>query len=589
MNTLVSKYWRSLLSLAFCVFVFLFWYVGYPQALSFTEQFQLFLFDADYFISHLKYPGGFSVYLGEFFAQFFALLQVGAVVMSLLTILVQILIWKLAKREGANEDHYIVSFLPSVILIAVMGDVNVMIGFLVGSILSLFACCVYSALCDKKYIDWILVVLLPLLFYLASSATYVFVGYVILKKFTRTGMTLKTASFAIVVVLYTLAIVVVSYYLSSFPLVRIASGVGYFRYDIEFTASQIIFLGSLIVLPFVMGSIPEAWRIQSRTAEIAIEALLFMAIGYVVISNAFDPVKYRVMKYDYLTRTHKWDAIVAMAEKEEPSSPTEMSAVNFALAMRGELAERIFEFPQRTSEGLLPTFKREPLSCVMTSEIFFRLGMVNTAQRFMFEAQESLPYGQKSGRIMRRLAETNIINGQYAVAQRYLHVLEKTFAYRQWAKKTLAILGDEDKVDSHPLYGEMRKLRVEEDFYYSDTEMDQMLGLLFMRNNSNRMALDYLLSLDMLTLNVEAFMNHLPLISRVRNYGQMPRAYQEVLCYVWSQNHNDFNGMPWNVGLNIKRDFSNFASLYNMNKKAPQLSEGRLGSSFWHFVTSSQD
>lgn len=41
----------------------------------------------------------------------------------------------------------------------------------------------------------------------------------------------------------------------------------------------------------------------------------------------------------------------------------------------------------------------------------------------MFEAMEAIPDYKKSGRAYMRLAETNLINGQYAVAAKYLLAL----------------------------------------------------------------------------------------------------------------------------------------------------------------------
>ena len=42
----------------------------------------------------------------------------------------------------------------------------------------------------------------------------------------------------------------------------------------------------------------------------------------------------------------------------------------------------------------------------------------------MFEAMEAIPDYKKSGRAYMRLAETNLINGQYAVAAKYLRALQ---------------------------------------------------------------------------------------------------------------------------------------------------------------------
>ena len=49
--------------------VFSFWMWLYPQALSYQEQNQLFLFSWDYFRERLALPGGFADWLSEFLVK----------------------------------------------------------------------------------------------------------------------------------------------------------------------------------------------------------------------------------------------------------------------------------------------------------------------------------------------------------------------------------------------------------------------------------------------------------------------------------------------------------------------------------------
>lgn len=48
-----------------------FWYCGYPQALCYQEQNQLFLWSADYFWHDLSVAGGLADYISEFLVQFY--------------------------------------------------------------------------------------------------------------------------------------------------------------------------------------------------------------------------------------------------------------------------------------------------------------------------------------------------------------------------------------------------------------------------------------------------------------------------------------------------------------------------------------
>jgi len=184
---------------------------------------------------------------------------------------------------------------------------------------------------------------------------------------------------------------------------------------------------------------------------------------------------------------------------------------------------------------------RDFTSPLPTAEAYYHLGMINTAQRFTFEAQEGLPDFQKSARCYRRLAQTNIINGDYGVAHKYLEPLTHTLFYRQWAKATLPLLGNEEAIDNHPEYGHLRRLRLHNhDFLFSEGEMDSMLGLLCVENGDNDMAYNYLLSWNLLSKDLNRFSECLHL----RDFTTLPQHAQEAMLFIWSQTHDSLEGVP---------------------------------------------
>ena len=52
------------------IVVLLHWLWTYPHALSYQEQYQLFLWTWDYFVVRVGLPGGLADWLGEFIVQF---------------------------------------------------------------------------------------------------------------------------------------------------------------------------------------------------------------------------------------------------------------------------------------------------------------------------------------------------------------------------------------------------------------------------------------------------------------------------------------------------------------------------------------
>src|SRR5574344_384906 len=83
MKNCLLKYSNLIITFLLGVVIFLFWYVRYPQAMSYQEQYQLFLWTSDYFKTDLSCIGGFADYVGEFLVQFYYVEWAGALVLAI--------------------------------------------------------------------------------------------------------------------------------------------------------------------------------------------------------------------------------------------------------------------------------------------------------------------------------------------------------------------------------------------------------------------------------------------------------------------------------------------------------------------------
>ena len=211
------------------------------------------------------------------------------------------------------------------------------------------------------------------------------------------------------------------------------------------------------------------------------------------------------MQYDFMARHQQWNRILETINTEKPNNQIGVTVQNLALAMRGMLLDHLLDYNQNGIAGLLPDVKEDAASPLPTAEAFYQLGMINVAQRTVFEAQEAILDFQKSGRCYVRLAQTNLINGNYEVARKYLMALQKTLFYREWANETLPLLGNEEAIAKHPEYGRLRQMAYKDDFYFSDHVTPEMLESLYFRNTDNHMAYQYLIAYYMLTGDRERF------------------------------------------------------------------------------------
>ena len=592
MKNLMIKSWKPLLSLLFGVAVVIFWSVPYMSGLCFQEQYQMFLFDIGYFLERIVLPGGLADYISEFLVQFYYMPVLGGAIIALLLMGIQAVVWGLMKQYGARHDFpgYLLSFLPSIALWCAMGDQNVLLSFVV----ALFGALVMGWIHNRFHNRLVKVV-----FELVSTAiVYWFLGPVVflyavlmigdtLKNAQQKGNILSGIGYSACILVLTVAWILLSTQTLQYPMYRIFAGLNYYRYPGAVSPLPFVVMAWAVVIPF-LGMIPcrqkTMQKLQQSKVVMVLSYVLVIVASWFGIKASFDEMTYDLIDYDFLVRTEQWDKIIEKAEKKPATTPLSVSCVNLALSQKGVLADRLFEFYQNGGEGLFPTFTRDMISPVSTAEIFFRLGMVNDAERYMFEAQEAIPNYRKSARLTRRIIECEIINGNYQVAAKLLRRLQKTLFYSNWANQTMALLGNEKAINQHPVYGKLRKYREKkQDFLFSDQEMDQMLGLLFLNDNHNKMAYEYLVCYELLQRDMEKFMQYYPL-GRFVDYDHIPRSFQEILIGNWMKTHSDPRTIPYSVDAQNVNNTLNFIQLYVQNPKNPQLGQQPYVSNAWHYM-----
>ena len=592
MKNLMIKSWKPLLSLLFGVAVVIFWSVPYMSGLCFQEQYQMFLFDTNYFLERIVLPGGLADYISEFLVQFCYMPVLGGTIIALLLMSIQAISWGLMKQYGMKAvfPGYLLSFVPSIVLWCAMGDQNLLLSFVVALSGALLMGWIHNRFHNR---------LVKVVFELVSTAlVYWFLGPVVflyaalmigdtLMKGKQNGHILSSLGYSACLLILTVAWILLTTQSLQYPLYRIFSGLNYYRYPGTVSPLPLgVMIWTVVVVFFGMVSDGHAWikKLQQSKVVMALAYVLVIVASWFGIKASFDEMTYDLIDYDFLVRTEQWDKIIEKAEKKPATTPLSVSCVNLALSQKGQLADRLFEFYQNGGEGLFPTFTRDMISPVSTAEIFFRLGMVNDAERYMFEAQEAIPNYRKSARLTRRIIECEIINGNYQVAAKLLRRLQKTLFYSNWANQTMALLGNEKAINRHPVYGKLRKYREKkQDFLFSDREMDQMLGLLFLNDNHNKMAYEYLVCYELLQRDMEKFVQYYPL-GRFVGYDHIPRSFQEILIGNWMKTHSDPRTIPYSVDAQNVNNTLNFIQLYMQNPKNPQLDQQPYVSNAWHYV-----
>lgn len=592
MKNLMIKSWKPLLSLLFGVAVVIFWSVPYMSGLCFQEQYQMFLFDIGYFLERIVLPGGLADYISEFLVQFYYMPVLGGTIIALLLMSIQAISWGLMKQYGMKAvfPGYLLSFVPSIVLWCAMGDQNLLLSFVVALSGALLMGWIHNRFHNRLVKVVFELVSTALVYWFLGPVVFVYVVLMIgdtLKNALQKGNVLSGIGYSVCILILTIAWILLSTQTLQYPVSRLFLGLNYYRYPgVTFLLIYIV-MALAAFIPFLgmvhpHSSALQKWQKSKWVMAVAYVIVLFASVCG--IRTSFDELTYEMIDYDFWIRTEQWNKIIEHAEKKPATSPLGVSSVNLALSQTGQLPDRLFEFYQNGAEGLFPAFSRDMTSPVSTSEVFYRLGMVNDAERYMFEAQEAIPNFRKSARLTRRIAECEIINGNYEVAAKLLRRLQKTIFYSNWANQTMALLGNEKAINRHPIYGKLRKYREKkQDFLFSDREMDQMLGLLFLNDKSNKMAYEYLMCYVLLQRDFNKFMQYYPL-GRFVGYDHIPRSFQEILIEQWMKTHNDPRTIPYSVDTQNVNNTLNFIQIYLRNPKDPQLSQQPYVSNAWYYM-----
>ena len=317
------------------------------------------------------------------------------------------------------------------------------------------------------------------------------------------------------------------YILDQQPLEIVLTPTLYYRISLE--TNGLMYVIPLVAIgEYLIGRIKYVSERKGNTMQMVYGALCIL-VAWLGMNKGFDKDLYELIRQDCLVRNERWDEIIRRAEKYQVNTAFSSVCVNLALAEKRLLAERMFEFYQNGEDALLMPYFRDNTSMLPTAEAFWRLGLVNSAQRYMFDTQESLLNGKLSGRCTKRIAECMLVNGHYLPAAKQIRILKKTLFYREWAEEAEALLGNERRINAHPVYGKVRKQRFRQEHLYSYQEIDDLLNALFTENTDNKMALDYYMGLLLLKSKIGPFRRAMPLVERYGGYSQMPRGYADAM------------------------------------------------------------
>lgn len=550
----------------------------------YIEQSQLFLFTEAYIRNKLLLLGGFSMLVAEFLVQFFIRPYVGALVTAALLTGVGVCTAGIVKRIAPVSGLFILYVLPMLALLFMHFDFNYRVQGTVCYLMMMALLCGYMRIRNDLFRLVAGCVLVSVLFWLAGSIAVLFAGMVCLFEGLR-----KTPKWyiSLIGVAEVLLLGVGTVYFSLMGEYRWVFGPDLYYHN-TLHPKEIIYY-SWICLPLVFlvaFFIRNKNSLSGKKWRAGISCIVQLAmIGAVLwwgMPKYSDAKTLRLKKLDYFARTEQWDKTIEEC-KGKLTNFLYMCHLNMALANKGELSDKMFNFDQRGSQGLLVQWnKSENISCLL-SDIYFTMGATASSQEMAFEGYVSA-MEDGNPRMLKRLVQTNLIYGTYPIAEKYISILERTYAYRDWAQSQRKFLYNDEVVESDPVLGIRRRMLPDRNSLAMINGLTGDLELFMEKGPANSAALQYLGAMYLLAKDLEGFKAMVEKYYGTEFLPVLPVHFQEAVI-VMSEKEPDY-WKRFNVSETTVARFADYKKqvLANRNNSAiAGLLNRSYGNTYWFY------
>lgn len=132
-----------------------------------------------------------------------------------------------------------------------------------------------------------------------------------------------------------------------------------------------------------------------------------------------------------------YNKMMHIVEKEENPNQYMKFYYNLVMAQNHCLSANLLKFPDNnlgTFETLGPN--TPTLTIKTLNELYWVLGDMTFCERAAMLANVCSP-NNRNIRMIKRLAEVNLVKGDYQATRKYLRILQKTFVWQRWADRVL--------------------------------------------------------------------------------------------------------------------------------------------------------
>lgn len=504
MNSLITKPGVHVLILLWAIASFVFFQFFYSYHLFYQEQNQLFLFSWDYITTYLDKPGWLACLAGDFLTQFYYYRYAGPTILTL-----SILMTGYNVRCGVEDTDIKGTWIPYTIAIAVM---------------TMLAC--FSFHYDYRLSSIIAVAGGANVFRFSTKilvSTRMFVKKLESLAERHTSLDGTRLPQWITAVSIFISMLVCHWFFGCgmwvYAALVLLGCIKYINKPGNYTRLAAIAIPLFIIM------------LDKRLYFIDFQTLYTHPGLGKFVKPQMDLEKTLAADCEYYFGNY--NTVVNMVEKDKEPNQYMKFYYNLVSAQGRSLPAVLLKYHNNylgTFETLGPD--TPPLTIKTINELYWILGDMTFCERAAILANVCSPENRNI-RMMKRLAEINLVKGDYNAARKYLRILQKTFVWSRWANRAFDALGKKassyDKallqqyIDKRPYLNTRDTLRLNDNCH---TIMSELME----SNPNNYIAINYMLCSDLLLKDMETFKHDYDAYYLKQQNVAYETLYQEALA-----------------------------------------------------------
>ena len=576
-------FWLPYLVFFIASFIYYGFFVDY--ILFYQEKSSLFIFSSDFLLENLHQPGGFLIWLGKFLSTFFYYPLAGAlIVTSILTLIVTIVTNIIRLLTGKNS--IIFPFMIGFALFYLQTDYRFLIYNNMGLLLQLllFYLTIRYLIFLKR---WIPVVIIPFWYFATGGFSWIFslmLTFYFLSDNEKKGW-IK------IIALWCLNLLIL-YFSKEFPFFQTGRNLLTFPFTELNTGSQSVFFLSVAG---ILSFLPVLTRIRfhkpgkfiiSDFVEGFIKTSLAVIILVIIGVHRFDLKTKQYFQVEKLFYQNKFDELIAFNTANPSTNSLTIFLNNIALCETNKLNDLLFHFLQ-SPDGKTLFLKWEMLGEVLKrgGYFYYTTGMVNEAHRWAFENMVMKGHSPEG---LKMLIRTELINGNFEMASRYITLLKKTAFYNKEAISFEKLLFNDAAINADPELGEKRKNKVETDFFSITDDPYINIERILASDSLNRKAFEYKLAFLLLKKDYQGIANEIPKFTSL-GFTKLPVHIEEAAVALSVFNNGklpDVGNIQINKNTGLR--WEQFLTVFQQYGTDPKASEPALrrqfGNTFWYYA-----